>query len=150
MVDVAPLRETELHGDRALQHAGLKLTRPRRDILRALEKAADTSQHLSAEEILEHLRRDERQVGLTTIYRVLSQFEQAGLVDRHNFAGEHAVFELAHRSHHDHMICVESGRVEEFCNADIERLQHEIAALAGYDLVGHRLVLFVRPKDSAS
>ena len=142
------LRESALQGDQALQRAGLKLTRPRRDILRVLEDAADAGQHLSADAILQQLHKANRQVGLTTIYRVLSQFERTGLVDRHHFEGEHAVFELAHRSHHDHMVCVATGRVEEFCNAEIERLQSEIAATAGYDLVGHRLVLFVRPKGS--
>ncbi len=144
------LSESVLHGDQSLQKAGLKLTRPRRDILRVLEEAANTGQHLSADDILQQLEIADRQVGLTTIYRVLNQFEHVGLVDRHNFEGEHAVFELAHRSHHDHMVCVESGRIEEFCNSDIERLQSEIAEAAGYDLVGHRLVLFVRPQKGGT
>ena len=85
-------------------------------------------------------------VGLATVYRVLTQFEGAGLVTRHNFDGGHSVFELAKGEHHDHMVEVDSGKVVEFSNEQIERLQHEIAEEHGYELVDHSLVLYVRKK----
>jgi Fur family ferric uptake transcriptional regulator len=84
-------------------------------------------------------------VGLATIYRVLTQFEAAGLVQRHNFDGGHAVFEVARGSHHDHMICAETGRVIEFYDEEIERRQRDIARKHGYELHDHSLVLYVRP-----
>lgn len=92
------------------------------------------------------MREAGEEVGLATVYRVLTQFEEAGLVTRHNFEGDHAVFELRPRQHHDHMVCLETGDVVEFLNEDIERLQEEVAARHGYELVDHRLVLYVRPK----
>ncbi len=85
-------------------------------------------------------------VGLATVYRVLTQFESAGLVTRHNFDGGHSVFELARGEHHDHMVNVDDGTVIEFTNTQIERLQHEIAEQHGFDLVDHSLVLYVRKK----
>ena len=84
-------------------------------------------------------------IGLATVYRVLTQFESAGLVTRHNFEGGHSVFELDDGKHHDHMVCVESGTVIEFVNEEIERLQHEMAAEHGYELLDHSLVLYVKP-----
>lgn len=88
-------------------------------------------------------------VGLATVYRVLTQFEAAGLVERHNFDGGHAVFELADGGHHDHMVCVDSGEVIEFFDPEIEKLQKEIVKQHGFDLVDHNLVLYVRKKVSA-
>ena len=85
-------------------------------------------------------------IGLATVYRVLTQFEAAGLVTRHNFEGGHSVFELDDGDHHDHMVCVETGDVIEFSNTEIERLQHEMAEAHGYDLLDHNLVLYVKPK----
>jgi len=87
-------------------------------------------------------------IGLATVYRVLSQFESAGLVVKHNFEGGQAYYELDSGSHHDHMVCVETGRVIEFSNDEIERLQAEIAAEHGYEIEDHSLVIYVRPKKS--
>jgi len=84
-------------------------------------------------------------IGLATVYRVLTQFEAAGLVTRHNFEGGHSIFELDDGSHHDHMVCVESGEVIEFFNEDIEKLQRALAEEHGYEILDHNLVLYVRP-----
>jgi len=127
-----------------LRNAGLKVTLPRLKILEILE--ANSQAHLSAEDIYRELLDSGEDIGLATVYRVLTQFEGAGLVTRHNFEGGHSVFELDDGEHHDHMVCVESGDVIEFVNEDIERLQHEIAEQYGYEIVDHNLVLYVRPK----
>jgi Fur family ferric uptake transcriptional regulator len=128
-----------------LRKAGLKVTVPRVKILQMLE--TNTQRHLSAEDVYKNLLESGEDVGLATVYRVLTQFESAGLVTRHNFDGGYAVFELNRGDdHHDHMVCTETGRVVEFHNADIERLQKEIAAANDFELVGHSLVLYVRPK----
>lgn len=126
-----------------LKRAGLKVTAPR---LRILEILQAGERHLSAEDIYQRLTAAGEEVGLATVYRVLAQFEQAGLVTRHNFVSGHSVFELNSGSHHDHMVCLETGRVIEFANDEIERLQGEIAARHGYELVDHSLVLYVRPR----
>ena len=126
-----------------LRKAGLKATTPRLRILEILQEGGP--QHLSAEDIYRRLLDAGDEVGLATVYRVLTQFEQAGLVTRHNFASDHSVFELESGRHHDHMVCIETGRVIEFANEDIERLQREIAARDGYELVEHSLILYVRP-----
>ena len=86
-------------------------------------------------------------IGLATVYRVLTQFEAAGLVTRHNFEGGHSVFELDDGDHHDHMVCVETGDVVEFVNEEIERLQHTIAEQYGFELLDHSLVLYVKQKS---
>jgi Fur family ferric uptake transcriptional regulator len=86
-------------------------------------------------------------IGLATVYRVLTQFEAAGLVTRHNFEGGHSVFELDDGDHHDHMVCVDTGEVIEFTNEEIERLQHEIAEQFGYEIIDHNLVLYVKRKS---
>lgn len=127
-----------------LKKAGLKVTLPRVKILEILENSAD--RHLSAEDVYKALLEAGDDVGLATVYRVLTQFEGAGLVERHNFDGGHSVFELDRGDHHDHMVCVETGRVIEFHNEQIERLQEEIAAEHGYEIKGHSLVLYVKPK----
>ena len=127
-----------------LRKAGLKVTLPRLKILEILENS--TNRHLSAEDIYKELIDSGEEIGLATVYRVLTQFEGAGLVTRHNFEGGHSVFELDQGEHHDHMVCVETGDVIEFVNADIERLQHEIAAEHGYEIEDHNLVLYVRKK----
>ena len=130
-----------------LRKAGLKITLPRLKILEILESAKD--RHLSAEDIYKQLLDSGEDIGLATVYRVLTQFEAAGLVTRHNFEGGHSVFELDDGEHHDHMVCVDTGDVTEFVSAEIERLQHEIAEKHGYDLVDHSLVLYVKSKDVA-
>ncbi len=127
-----------------LQAVGLKVTQPRLSIFRVLAQSRE--RHLSADDIYLQLAADDNDVPLATIYRVLTQFEQAGLVTRHNFESGHSVFELDSGDHHDHMICVESGEVMEFVNEEIERLQEEIAGAAGYELIDHSLVLYVRKR----
>jgi len=127
-----------------LRKAGLKITLPRLKILEILESA--NGRHLSAEDIYKELLNSGEDIGLATVYRVLTQFEAAGLVTRHNFEGGHSVFELDDGDHHDHMVCVDTGEVTEFVSEEIERLQHEIAEKYGYDLVDRSLVLYVKSK----
>ena len=131
-----------------LRKAGLKITLPRLKILEILEGAK--LRHLSAEDIYKELLQSGEDIGLATVYRVLTQFEAAGLVTRHNFEGGHSVFELDDGDHHDHMVCVETGDVIEFVSEEIERLQHEIAEKYGYELLDHSLVLYVKNKDDAA
>ncbi len=126
-----------------LKKAGLKATLPRIRILQILEDS--TEPHMSAEDVYRTLLDAGEEVGLATVYRVLTQFESAGLVMRHNFDSGHSLFELDRGEHHDHMVCVENGDVIEFQNDEIERLQHEIAKQHGYELVEHSLVLYVKP-----
>jgi Fur family ferric uptake transcriptional regulator len=128
-----------------LKKAGLKITLPRVKILQILENSEDP--HMSAEDVYKALMEAEEEVGLATVYRVLTQFEQAGLVARHNFEGGHSVFELERGDHHDHMVCMQSGKVIEFHSEIIEQLQKDIAEEHGYKLVDHSLVLYVEPKD---
>jgi len=129
-----------------LRKAGLKVTLPRLKILAILEGAK--ARHLSAEDLYKDLLQSGEDIGLATVYRVLTQFEAAGLVTRHNFASGHSVFELDDGEHHDHMVCVETGDVIEFVNEEIERLQHDIAEQFGYELLDHSLVLYVKQKDT--
>ena len=128
-----------------LKDAGLKITLPRVKILQLLENAE--VRHLSAEDVYKLLLQNGEELGLATVYRVLTQFEQAGLVERHNFDGGHSVFELDSGEHHDHLVCTETGKVIEFHNEAIEALQEEIAAEFGFDLVDHKLVLYGKPKS---
>lgn len=130
-----------------LRKAGLKVTLPRVKILSILEE--NEVSHMSAEDVYRSLLDAGDDVGLATVYRVLTQFESAGLVTRLNFDGGHSVFELARGEHHDHMVNVDDGTVIEFTNDEIERLQHEIAEKHGFDLVEHSLVLYVRKKKEA-
>ncbi len=131
-----------------LRKAGLKVTLPRLKILEILESSEQ--RHLSAEDIYKELLVTGEDIGLATVYRVLTQFETAGLVSRHNFEGGHSVFEMNEGEHHDHMVCVETGDVVEFTNDEIERLQIEIAKKHGFDLIDHSLVLYVRPVRKGS
>lgn len=126
-----------------LRKAGLKVTLPRVKILQILEQGSH--RHMSAEDVYKALLEAGDDIGLATVYRVLTQFEQAGLVERHNFDGAHSVFELDHGEHHDHLVCSESGRVIEFHNDKIEQLQEQIATELGYELTGHSLVLYGKP-----
>jgi Fur family ferric uptake transcriptional regulator len=130
-----------------LRKAGLKITLPRVKILQILESSAIGARHLSAEDVYDALRDAGEDVGLATVYRVLTQFEAAGLVTRHHFESGHSVFELARGEHHDHMVCVASGEVVEFTDPLIEQRQREIASAHGYELIDHSLVLYVRKKD---
>ena len=130
-----------------IRKAGLKVTLPRIKVLQLLENASDSAHHMSAEEVYKALLEAGEDVGLATVYRVLTQFESAGLVVRHNFEGGHSVFEIAKGDHHDHMVCMETGKIIEFCDADIEALQNKIAEQHGYEILDHSLVLYVKPKD---
>ena len=127
-----------------IKRAGLKVTLPRLKVLEVLESA--DPHHLSAEDVYKNLMDSDDSVGLATVYRVLTQFEAAGIVSRHNFDDGHSVYELASEEHHDHMVDVDNGKVIEFVNERIEALQQEIADEHGYELVDHELVLFVRKK----
>lgn len=129
-----------------LRNAGLKVTLPRLKILEIFE--ISSLRHLSAEDMYKELLDAGEDIGLATVYRVLTQFEAAGLVTRHNFEGGHSVFELDDGGHHDHMVCVESGEVVEFVNEEIEKIQREMAAKHGFELIDHNLVLYVRPLKS--
>ncbi|MEY4588175.1 MAG: hypothetical protein RL497_251 [Pseudomonadota bacterium] len=132
-----------MSSNQELRKAGLKVTLPRIKILQLLEAAQD--RHVSAEDVYKALLEAGEDVGLATVYRVLTQFEQAGLVERHNFDGGHAVFELDSGNHHDHMVCTETGKVIEFHNEQIEQLQEQIARELGYELTAHSLVLYGKP-----
>ena len=127
-----------------LKKAGLKVTLPRLKVLEVLERTEP--HHVSAEDVYRRLIEQDESVGLATVYRVLTQFEAAGIVERHNFDDGHAVYELAADEHHDHMVDMDTGRVIEFVNERIEALQKEIAAAHGFELVDHELVLYVRKK----
>jgi Fur family ferric uptake transcriptional regulator len=128
-----------------LKKAGLKATLPRLRILGILE--ASEFKHMSAEDVYKAILAAGEDVGLATIYRVLTQFEAAGLVKRHNFDSGHSVFELDRGGHHDHMVCLKTNKVIEFNNEEIEQLQKKIAEDHGYDLQDHSLVLYVTPKE---
>ena len=127
-----------------LKRHGLKVTMPRLKVLEVLEGAEP--HHLSAEDVYRELLKVDQSVSFTTIYRVLSQFETAGIIERHNFDDGHAVYELANTEHHDHMVDVDTGAVTEFVSDRIEVLQREVAAQHGFELVHHELVLYVRKK----
>ena len=130
-----------------LRQAGLKVTLPRLKILEILEDSK--MRHMSAEDIYKHLLQEGEDIGLATVYRVLTQFEAAGLVTRHNFEGGHSIFELDDGEHHDHMVVVESGEVVEFMSEEIEKIQHEIAEKHGFELLDHSLVLYVKAKEDS-
>ena len=130
--------------DSGLKRAGLKITLPRLKVLEVLEN--HEPHHMSAEEVYKVLIQSESSVGLATVYRVLTQFEAAGIVERHNFDEGHAVYELAGDDHHDHFVDVETGVVSEFLDTDIEEMQEKIAANYGYELVDHSLTLYVKKK----
>ena len=128
-----------------LRKVGLKVTHPRMRILELLEQKS-AQHHLSAEDIYRQLLEHGDEIGLATVYRVLTQFEAAGLVLKHNFEGGQAVYELDRGGHHDHMVDVDTGKIIEFESHEIEELQRKIAAQHGYELEEHSLVLYVRKK----
>lgn len=123
-----------------LKDAGLKITAPRVKILQLLESSA--IRHMSAEDVYRKLLTNNEVIGLATVYRVLTQFETAGLVIRHHFEEGHSVFELAGAYHHDHMVCVKCGRVVEFTDVEIEALQLKIADKLGFELTDHNLNMY--------
>lgn len=129
--------------DAELKKAGLKVTLPRLRILELLEGGDKT--HLSAEEIYRRLIDAGEEVGLATVYRVLTQFEQAGICIRHNFEEGHAVYELTPSDHHDHMVCLDTGDVIEFTDDIIEERQKKLAEEQGYEIIDHSMVLYVKP-----
>tara|TARA_Y100000994_G_C15448850_1_gene341697 strand:- start:87 stop:494 length:408 start_codon:yes stop_codon:yes gene_type:complete len=132
-----------LSDDAELKKAGLKVTLPRLRILELLEGGDKT--HLSAEEIYRSLIQAGEEVGLATVYRVLTQFEQAGICIRHNFEEGHAVYELTPSDHHDHMVCLDTGDVIEFTDDIIEERQKKLAKEKGYEIIDHSMVLYVKP-----
>ena len=129
-----------------LREAGLKVTQPRMRILELLDD--HRHKHMTADDLYRTLLESGEDIGLATVYRVLGQFEAAGLVVKHNFEGGQAFYELDSGEHHDHLVCVETGKVTEFVSPEIERLQKEVAAQYGYDIEDHSLVLYVRPRKS--
>ena len=128
--------------DTELKKAGLKVTLPR---LRILELLEEDKAHLSAEDIYRKLIDAGEEVGLATVYRVLTQFEQAGICIRHNFEEGHAVYELTPSDHHDHMVCLDTGDVIEFTDDVIEERQKILATEHGYEIIDHSMVLYVKP-----
>lgn len=124
-----------------LKNAGLKVTLPRVKILEILEKQLD-ERHLTAEKVYKILLSENEDIGLATVYRVLTQFEAAGLVTRHHFEGGNSIFELSTGTHHDHMLCLKCGKVDEFTDELIEVRQKEIAQKLGYELTDHGFYLY--------
>ncbi|MEZ5529778.1 MAG: ferric iron uptake transcriptional regulator [Porticoccaceae bacterium] len=130
--------------NRELRKAGLKVTVPRLKILQLLEESGE--RHMSAEDVYRKMLETGDDVSIATVYRVLTQFESAGLITRHNFDNGPAVYEIDRGEHHDHMVNVDTGKVIEFHSDEIEKLQKQIADKLGYELVGHNLVLYVKAK----
>src|SRR5690242_21409647 len=124
----------------SLKDSGLKATLPRRKILELFEQSK--VRHLSAEDVYKALIAEGIDVGLATVYRVLTQFEQAGLLSRQNFEAGKAVFELNQGGHHDHLVCLQCGRVEEFYDQEIEKRQNEVARARGFAIHDHQLYLY--------
>ncbi|MFW5431496.1 MAG: ferric iron uptake transcriptional regulator [Methylophilaceae bacterium] len=129
-----------MHDQKNLKNAGLKATLPRLKILELFEKSNE--RHLSAEDVYKVLLNAGDDVGLATVYRVLTQFEDAGLLIRHHFESGKAVFELNEGEHHDHMVCVKCGKVEEFYDEEIERRQKEAAESRGFKMQEHSLMIY--------
>lgn len=127
-----------------LRKVGLKVTHPRMRILQLLEQAR--THHMTAEDIYRQLLDQGEDIGLATVYRVLTQFEAVGLVLKHNFESGQSVYEIDRGGHHDHMVDIDTGKIIEFESEEIEQLQHKIAAEHGYEIEEHSLVLYVRKK----
>ncbi len=125
-----------------LKKAGLKVTNPRIKILQLLESNESGQRHMSADDIYKYFLEINEEMSLATIYRVLTQFEQVGIVERHNFESGHSVFELCDEEHHDHMVCVQTGKVIEFFDEVIERRQREIAQEHGWEITDHSLIIY--------
>lgn len=131
--------------NKQLKKAGLKITHPRVKILQILETSG--KRHMSAEQMYKFLLAANEDVGLATVYRVLTQFEAAGIVTRHNFDGGHSVFELESGIHHDHLVCISCGKVVEFSDDIIEQRQLELAEKNGFTLTDHSLNLYGKCSD---
>jgi Fur family ferric uptake transcriptional regulator len=129
-----------MNSAQSLKDSGLKATLPRRKVLELFEQSK--VRHLSAEDVYKSLMAEGIDIGLATVYRVLTQFEQAGLLSRQHFEAGKAVFELNQGGHHDHLVCLQCGRVEEFYDAEIEQRQSEVARKRGFELRGHSLALY--------
>lgn len=129
-----------MNENKQLKSAGLKITMPRLKILQILERATD--HHLSAEDVYKTLLEMGEDISLATVYRVLTQFEASGLITKHNFASDHSVFELRPKEHHDHLVCVKCGKIEEFVDEIIETRQELIAQKAGYKITDHVLNIY--------
>ncbi len=129
-----------MHDEKGLRSAGLKATLPRLKILELFDNSSE--RHLSAEDVYKVLLTTGEDVGLATVYRVLTQFEEAGLLVRHHFESGKAVFELNRGTHHDHIVCVKCGRVEEFYDAEIEKRQEEAAESRGFTMQEHSLMIY--------
>ena len=125
-----------------LKSSGLKATLPRIRILEIFQKTR--TRHMTAEDVFKALLTDGADIGLATVYRVLMQFEQAGLLSRSNFESGKSVFELNEGKHHDHLVCLDCGRVEEFFDAEIEQRQRAISVTRGFELQEHSLALYAR------
>jgi Fur family ferric uptake transcriptional regulator len=140
---------------RELRSTGLKVTVPRLKVLELFQQSRE--RHMTAEDVYRKLLEEHADIGLATVYRVLTQFEQAGLLMRHHFEGNKAVYELNEGAHHDHLVCLQCGRVEEFYDAEIEKRQSKVARERGFQIHDHSLQLYAdciktscphRPKDS--
>jgi Fur family ferric uptake transcriptional regulator len=129
-----------MNSSQSLKEIGLKATLPRRKVLELFENSK--VRHLSAEDVYKSLMAEGIDIGLATVYRVLTQFEQAGLLSRQHFETGKAVFELNQGGHHDHLVCLQCGKVEEFYDAEIEQRQSEVARKRGFELKGHSLALY--------
>ena len=125
-----------------IRKAGLKVTLPRVKILEILESS--NSRHMTAEDVYRALLERGEEIGLATVYRVLTQFVNAGLAEKHHFEGGQAVFELDRGRHHDHIVCAQCGRVEEFVDETIEKCQRDIAAKQGFEITDHSLIIYGR------
>ena len=123
-----------------LKNTGLKATLPRLKILDVFQKGAQ--RHMTAEDVFRVLLEERSDIGLATVYRVLTQFEQAGILSRSHFESGKAVYELNEGTHHDHMVCLDCGRVEEFYDAEIEKRQNDVAKLKGFEIADHALSLY--------
>ena len=134
------------HADE-LKHSGLKATLPRIKVLEVFQKASQ--RHMSAEDVYKVLLGEDADVGLATVYRVLMQFEQAGILSRTHFETGKAVFELNEGKHHDHLVCMDCGRVEEFYDAEIEKRQHAVAKIKGFEIADHALSLYAHCTKTA-
>jgi Fur family ferric uptake transcriptional regulator len=128
-----------------IKNAGLKVTLPRLQVLEFLEK--HPGEHFTADELFTRIRSADMDIGLATIYRVLNQFETAGLIIKHQFENGHAVYELDTGEHHDHMVDVENGEVIEFYDKHLEELQKQLVENMGYELIDHNMVLYVKKKN---
>jgi Fur family ferric uptake transcriptional regulator len=127
-----------------IKNAGLKVTLPRLQVLEFLEK--HPGEHFTADDLFTRIRSADIDIGLATIYRVLNQFESAGLIIKHQFENGHAVYELDTGEHHDHMVDIDNGQVIEFYNKNLEDLQKQLVEEMGYELIDHNMVLYVKKK----